>query len=458
MFHTARFSADRAAGTPLASGVDMSVVHMTSDSKENPVSGSGMDRVVTKRGISLRIKIAAGAAAAVLLAALFWWLAPSSSSQSLSADRVTISTVERGTFDDFIPLRARVTPLLTVYLDAVEGGRVERLVVEDGASVKKGQLLAVLSNAELQLSTLARQTEVEQQINNMRSQELALAQTRLGNERAVLEAQLAMTKTQRQYEREAPLADKGFVSGKQFTDTRDQLAYERNRLTVLKRSQSNDERLQGSQLSQQQSAAQSMQSGLALARANLESLNLRAPVDGQLSGFAIQVGQSMQRGERIGQIDSPGRNKLMAGVDEFYLGRVQIGQRAALDVGGKRFSTRITKIYPQVQNGQFQVDLQFLGVEPASIQRGQTIQARLTLGDPAPAVLVPNGSFYNDTGGNWIFVVAPDGRSAIKRNVRLGRRNSETIEVLDGLQPGERVLTSPYTGFTDKDRLSLGAQ
>lgn len=435
----------------------MGVVRMQKDGggAAAPVSGSGMDQVVETRRLSPRVKIAASAAAVLLAALLFWWYAPSGSSQTVGADNVTVSTVTRGTFDDFIPLRARVTPLLTVYIDAVEGGRVEKMLVEDGASVVAGQPIAVLSNAELQLSTLARQTEVEQQINNMRSQELALAQTRLANERAVLEAELALDKARRQYEREQPLAERGFVTAKQFADTTSEYRYQQRRLAALRRSQANDARLQGSQLSQQQAAAQSMQSGLAIARANLDALQLRAPVSGQLSGFSVQVGQSLQRGERVGQIDSPGRNKLIAGVDEFYLGRVQLQQKAVLDWGGKRYAARVTKIYPQVQNGQFQVDLQFVGDEPERIQRGQTLQARLTLGDPTPALLVPNGAFYNETGGNWIFVVTPDGGSAVKRQVRLGRRNAEFIEVLEGLDAGEKVLTSPYTGYADKDRLDL---
>lgn len=433
----------------------MGVVRMNQSEPDRPVSGSAMDRVVETRKLPPWVKAAIGGVAAVLAALAFWWLAPSGSSQSIGADHVTVSTVTRGTFDDFIPLRARVTPLLTVYIDAVEGGRVEQMLVEDGASVAKGQSIAVLSNAELQLSTLARQTEVEQQINNMRSQELALSQTRLANERAVLEADLAADKARRQYEREKPLAERGFIAGKQFADTADEYAYQRRRVGVLQRGRATDERLQSGQLSQQQAAAQSMQSGLAIARANLDALNLRAPVAGQLSGFSVQVGQSLQRGERVGQIDSPGRNKLIAGVDEFYLGRIQIGQKAALDWGGKHYAARVTKIYPQVQNGQFQIDLQFTGDEPAQLQRGQTMQARLTLGDPTPALLIPNGAFYNDTGGGWIFVVTPDGRSAVKRTVRLGRRNSESVEVLEGLDPGEKVVTSPYTGFTDKARLDL---
>jgi HlyD family secretion protein len=178
-------------------------------------------------------------------------------------------------------------------------------------------------------------------------------------------------------------------------------------------------------------------------------------VAGQLSGFNVQIGQSLSRGERIGQIDSPGRNKLMAGVDEFYLGRVQLNQRATVEWGGKTFAAKVTKIYPQVQNGQFQIDLQFVNGEPGDLQRGQTLQARLTLGDPAPARIIANGAFYNETGGNFVFVVSPDGKSATKRPVRLGRRNATSIEVLEGLDPGERVITSPYTGFADKDGLQL---
>ena len=422
---------------------------------DRAVSGSQMDKVVERRGLSRNVKIAIGAGALLVLALLFWWFMPGAGSQTVTKNRLTISTVQTGRFEDFIPLRAKVTPLLTVYIDSIEGGRVDKVLVEDGTDVVAGQPIAMLSNAELQLSTLARQTEVEQQINNMRSQELALSQTRLANERAILDAQLALTTARRQYEREAPLAAKGYVSGKQFNDTADNYQYQQRRLAVLQRSQASDERLQSGQLDQQKASMKSMSAGLGIARTNLDALNLKAPVTGKLSGFSIQIGQSLQRGERIGQIDSPGKNKLQAGVDEFYLGRVQVNQSASVDWNGKTFRARVMKIYPQVQNGQFQVDLQFLGDEPQGVQRGQTLQAKLTLGDPAPAKLIPNGAFYNESGGAYVFVVAPDGNTAVKRQVRLGRRNPDFIEVLDGLDAGERVITSPYTGFADKDRLDL---
>jgi HlyD family secretion protein len=225
---------------------------------------------------------------------------------------------------------------------------------------------------------------------------------------------------------------------------------------LLRRQRTSDERLQSQQLAQLRASTSGLNTSLELARASLDALNLRAPVSGQLTSFSIQVGQSLQRGERLGQIDSAGRNKLNAQVDEFYLGRVAEGQTAVAEVGGRQYRMRVAKIYPQVQNGAFAIDLAFAEAEPADLQRGQTVQLRLTLGDTTPALLLPSGAFYNETGGNWVFVVAPDGQTAVRRQVRLGRRNANFIEVLDGLDPGERVITSPYTGFAERDRLDLG--
>jgi HlyD family secretion protein len=431
----------------------MSVVRIASEAKGTPLTG-GMDRVIEKRKLPVWAKYAAGAALLSLLA-LGWWLAPSGNRQSVQADRLTISEVRNGTFDDFLPLRSLVTPLLTVYLDAVEGGRIDKILVEDGAFVKKGQPLAILTNADLQLSTLRSQTDVAQQIYNLQLTELSREQTRSQNNQAVTAAENEYAKARRLYDMQEPLAQRGFVAGKVFNDTRDDLAAAQRRLADARATQAAESRLQSNQLAQMRATANTLQGALGIARNNLDQLNLRAPVDGQLSAFSIQIGQSMSRGERIGQIDSPGHNKLRAQVDEFYLGRVQPGQIATVDYAGKTYRLKVARIYPQVKNGIFEADLWFLGDEPKGIQRGQTLQARLTFGDPAPARLLPNGAFYNDTGGSWVFVVAPDGRHAIKRQVHLGRRNQDYIEVLDGLDPGEKVITSPYTGFADKDRLDI---
>jgi HlyD family secretion protein len=435
----------------------VSLVELRQTPRSEAVTGGAMDRVIERKNLDRRILYGGAGAAVLLLVLLFWLFAPRADSLTVNRDRLAIATAQQGTFDDFLPLRARVTPLVTVYLDAVEGGRVDKKLIEDGAQVTQGQLLAVLSNAELQLSTLEKQAEVEQQLNNMRSQELALTQTHNSNLRDLNQAETDLAKARRQYDLQKPLAEHGFVSMKTFNDTKDDLTYQTQRLAILKRSIAQTEGLQTSQLQQLRAAATSLNRSMGVAQSSLSQLAIRAPVTGQLSGFDVQLGQSLQQGERIGQIDSAGADKLQADVDEFYLGRVSVGQTASADVDGKTYRLKVSKVYPQVRNGQFQIDLVFIGPEPASVQRGQTVQAKLTVGDSSKALLIPNGAFFNDTGGNWIFVVDSGGNGATRRQVQLGRRNSDFIEVLGGLKPGERVITSSYNGLTDKDRLNFSS-
>ncbi len=435
----------------------MSLVELRRGERKEAVSGGAMDRVVVRKRIDRRILIGGGVAGLLALILIFWLFAPRADSMSVTRDRLTISQIQSGTFDDFLPVRARVTPLVTVYLDAVEGGRVDKKLVDDGAQVTAGQMLAVLSNAELQLSTLEKQAEVEQQLNNMRSQELALTQTRNANLRDLNQAETDLAKARRQFDLYKPLSERGFVAMKTYNDTKDDLDYQTKRLEILKQSISQTEALQSSQLAQLRAASSSLNSSMGVAQNSLGQLNIRAPVTGQLSGFDIQLGQSLQQGQRIGQIDSAGGNKLQADVDEYYLGRVVVGQTATADIDGKTYRLKVAKVYPQVRNGEFQIDLLFVGAEPASMQRGQTIQAKLTVGNSTKALLIPNGAFFNDTGGNWVFVVDTGGNGATKRSVQLGRRNSDFIEVLSGLKPGDRVITSSYSGLTDKDQLTFSS-
>jgi len=422
------------------------------------ISGQGMDRKVAKKTpIGRNV---AYAAAGLLFIVFAWWLIDtlmSGRSLSINSQRITVSAVTVGTFEDFIPLRGRLVPRSTVYLDAIEGGRVDEILVEDGAIVEAGDLVAVLSNTNLQLEVLGREAAVTEQLNNMRTIELQLEQNRLSHKRNLVEIDYQITRLSRAIGRQTELVSKDLVSQSTLDELQDELSYFRNRREITLESQATDTRMQEQQLKQLREAGDQLQAGLGFARKNLEDLNVRAPLPGKLSGFNIEVGQSIVRGGRLGQIDDPDGYKLNVKIDEYYLGRVDLQQIAVADHNGRDIDLRVSKIYPQVNEGQFEVDM-VLADEPAGLRRGQTLQVRLTLGDNSDAILIPNGSFYQETGGNWIFVVSPDGREAVKRNVRLGRRNTNYIEVLDGLEPGEKVITSPYTSYTDMDRLTLDAK
>lgn len=428
--------------------------NVTSDkgtSRVKPMSGAGMDRKVTRKNTWFK-KIMLPSLVLLILGYLAYdGLSNSGKKLSVDQAKIQISSVTSGTFEDFIPVRGRVTPAKTLYLDAIEGGRVERILVEDGANLNKGDLIVELSNASLQLSVLGNEARVAEQLNNMRSIELSLEQNRLQHKRNLIDIRYQIKTLTRQLKRESDLMKTGAVSQTQFDDTKDTLEWYQNRLAVTLESQASDQKMQVEQLKFLTETTARLESNLAISRQNLDNMNVKAPVNGKLSGFDIEVGQSIGRGERLGQIDTPNDFKLTATIDEFYLSRVDIGQKASFD----DYELKISKIYPHVQNGQFKIDFAFLGEQPSDIRRGQTVQTKLTLGDETKALLIPNGSFFQDTGGNWIFVVNSDGTQATRRPVKLGRRNSRYIEVVDGLAEGERVVTSPYNGYQEMQILNL---
>jgi HlyD family secretion protein len=419
------------------------------------VSGQAMDRRVERKTSYGRYALYAAGSIAVLLFA--WWfidMLAGGRSLSVNAQRITASPVTTGTYEDFIPLRGRLVPRSTVFLDAIEGGRVEEILVEDGAIVEAGDPIAVLSNTNLQLEVLGREAAVTEQLNNMRTIELQLEQNRLAHKRNLVEIDYQIKRLTREIDRQRELITKNLVSQSTVDQLEDELDYYNNRRDVTLESQATDARMQEQQLRQLRDAGNQLQAGLVFARKNLEDLSVRAPVAGKLSGFNIEIGQSITRGGRLGQIDDPEGYKLNVKIDEYYLGRVDLQLVGNAEHNGRDLDLHVSKIYPQVKEGQFEVDMLF-DEDPVGLRRGQTLQVRLTLGDNTDATLIPNGSFYQDTGGNWVFVVSPDGSEAIKRSVRLGRRNQNFIEVLDGLEPGETVITSPYTSFVGMDRLSL---
>jgi len=414
-------------------------------------SGAGMDRKVTRKNNPMKrvAVVAAGLIAAYFIYVII--LSPTGQSLTVDQNRIVISDVISGTFEDFIPVRGRVAPAKTLYLDAMEGGRVEQILVEDGADLKAGDLIVEMSNATLQLNVLGNEARVAEQLNNMRSIELSLEQNRLQHKRNLIDINYQIKMLSRQFTREQGLVKNGGVSRTQFADTKDTLDWYRNRLEVTLESQASDAKMQDEQLTFLKETSERLESNLKISRQNLENMNVRAPVDGKLSGFNVEIGQSIGRGERLGQIDTPDNYKLTANIDEFYLSRVALGQNLQYD----NYQLEISKVYPQVQNGQFEVDFKFLADQPKDIRRGQTVQTKLTLGDSNKAILIPNGTFFQDTGGNWIFVVTADKSQAVKRNIRLGRRNNRYIEVLDGLVVGDQVITSTYSSYQDMERLNL---
>jgi HlyD family secretion protein len=417
-------------------------------------SGTAMDRNIEKQGVPVKRLGIAALALALLLAAWFV-LYPQGRGLTIADNRLMLSPVTPGLFEDTIPVRARVAPLKTVFLDAIQGGRVEEVLVEDGAYVEVGQAIVRLSNSDLQLSVMSTESRIMEQLNSMRDQELRLEQNRLGHKRTLVDIDYAIRRLDREIARQNGLRVKGLTAKSSFDDLVDEANYNRALRVVTLESQESDERLMANQLAFFKENTAVMEENLKYARQSLQELNVAAPVAGTLSGFDLETGQSISRGTRLGQIDNANEFKLVANIDEFYLPRADLGQQVEFERNGRNYQLRVAKIYPNVEKGQFEIDMQFIGDIPDDLRRGQTIQSKLTLGDANEALLIPNGSFFQDTGGQWIFVVSPDGDTAVKRPVKLGRRNTDYIEVLDGLELGETVITSPYSGFRDMDHLVL---
>ncbi|HEX7027667.1 MAG TPA: HlyD family efflux transporter periplasmic adaptor subunit, partial [Gammaproteobacteria bacterium] len=386
---------------------------------------SGMDRPLEKKRLSRKLLAMMGTGLMLLVVGyLFTGNVFMGRTLQVAKDRLSIAKVTGGTFEDFIPLRARVAPLKTVYLDAVQGGRVEEILVEDGAKVAVGQPIVKLSNSDLQLSVMSTESRVMEQLIAMRDQELRLEQNRLNHKRTLVELDYDIGRLTREAARREKLVAQALLPRSEYDDLLDELDYLRKRRSVTLESRQSDEKLMAEQMGFFKEKAISMEENLALARKSLEDLTVRAPVAGRLSGFDMEIGQNVSRGERIGQVSDPASFKLEADIDEYYLGRVEPDQQAGFEHGVDHYRLRIAKIYPNVQNGRFQVDLKFVDDAPSDLRRGQTIQAKLVLGDSNQALLVPNGQFFQDTGGSWIFVLNSEGTEAYKRKIRLGRRNN----------------------------------
>jgi HlyD family secretion protein len=370
-------------------------------------------------------------------------------------NRVTIGTVTKGPFEDFVAVRASAAPFTTNYLTAEQGGAVKQVLAEDGATVKAGQPLIILINAPLQLQIASRDADAAGQINALENTKLQLEETRFKYEHDLLDIEHQLSRLKGQLARDKVLLDGNAIAPSTYKQEEEEYAYELKVREATLASRDSEQKMRANQLSQLQETLARLNGSMATAKASLEALVIRAPIDGQLTALDAEVGQSKAQGAVLGQVDSLDRFKLVAQVDEFYLGRIVLGQIALFDTDGKDRKAKVAKIYPQILKGTFKVDLSFEGVPPQGLHTGQAIDIKLELGGAAEAKMLPNGPFYQDTGGNWAFVVSPDGRFATRRNVRLGRRNPEYVEVVDGLQLGERVVISGYEAYPKVDRIEF---
>ena len=415
-----------------------------------------MDRVIEKKKITPK-KIALVVGAALVLVVVLYNLLFAEHTSKLNVDtsRVTIGTIQNGLFQDFIAIDGTVEPLKTFFLDITEGGRVEKIYTDDGRMVEKGDTILKLSNTTLQIDFMTRETQLYDLMNERQNAEITMKQDliRKQNELAEIEYNLALAK--RTYNRNKLLITEKVISQEEYEASKDLYEYQNKRRTLADRSVNQDSQLMKERLRQLDESIRRMTANINMARGTLNNLYVVAPIAGQLSTLRAEVGESKSPGENIGQIDDLDGYKVNANVDQYYISRIFPGLTGTFDFNGKTHQVKVAKLFPEVQNNTFRVDLEFLEGAPQGIRRGQTLQLKLNLNDGAKAVLIPRGGFYQSTGGNWIFVVDKSGEFAVKRPIKLGRQNPQYYEVLDGLQPGERVVLSSYDSYGDIDRLEL---
>lgn len=415
-----------------------------------------MDRVIERKGWSKkRILLVVGIVALLALIYASWHFTSGNSKLNVNTDRITISEIKQGTFQEFIPVNGVVLPVTTIYLDALEGGRVEEKFVEDGAIMKKDQPILRLSNTDLELSLVNQETSVFNLLTQMQISRNAAQQNTIGKLNQRTDVDNALKEAERIYKLNKKLYEEKVIGGQEFKQSENNYKYQ------LEKKKLADEVLKKDTVSTRQEQDQANQSfartqnALQVMRKKVGDLIVRAPVDGQLTSLDAEIGQSKNKGERLGQIDVMSGFKVRVDIDEHYISRIFNGLVGECSFAGKNYKLNIKKVFTQVTNGRFQVDMEFQDSVPQGIRRGQTLQIRLALSDETTALLLPKGGFYQQTGGNWIFKVAENGSVAYKIDIQLGRQNPDYYEVMQGLKPGDKVVTSSYENYGNMQELVL---
>jgi len=371
----------------------------------------------------------------------------------VNRDQVTIATVLKDKFQEFIPVDGVVLPRTTIFIDAIMGGNVQEVYVEDGAMLKKGDVILKLVNTNLELSYMEQETRIFEAINNLQNTKIGLEQNKYTRQRELVNVQQQLEMLQINFDRQCQLYADNLISDMEFEEAERSYRFARKQLEISLQLQKLDSISAQSRNKQIDLSMDRLYNNLELLRTSLGNLYVKAPADGQLSSFSIQVGQTAIAGVHLGQIDIPDDFKLRANIDERYISRVSIGQEAEFEFGGKSYLLNIQKIYTDVTAGTFQVDLQFNEEFPPHIKRGQTLQLRLKFSGETDALIIRRGGFFQQTGGNWIYVLDPTESFATKRNIRINRQNTLHYELLEGLEAGEKVIISSYDNFGNKDRI-----
>lgn len=414
-----------------------------------------MDRKIERKSRFSQKHIAAFACGAIVFTVLVWLITgQTSSTMNVDKNSVTIATVKKGEFNDYIRVVGRVIPDKIIYLDAIEGGRVEERLIEEGAAVKAGDVILRLSNPLLNIGILQNEADLAYQENELRNTRLSMDQENLRLKHDKIEIQKELTQKKRRYSQYSRLYEKDLVAEEEYLRAREDYEAAAEQMKVLDHRIESDKEHRDRQLQSLNENIDNMKKSLLLVRQRLDNLKVKAPVDGQLGNIEAQVGQSISQGERIGQIITP-ELKVEAMIDEHYVERIHPGLYAEFEREGKRYGMTMTKVYPEVQNGQFRTDLHFISDRPENIRAGQTYHLDLQLGDSEEAVMIPRGSFYQSNGSKQVYVVDESGNRARLRQVRLGRQNPLYYEVLEGLYPGEKVIISGYELFGNNQQLNL---
>ena len=408
-----------------------------------------------KRFTTSKILMIVGAMSIVALILFVILSTTGNAKLNVQKERISIATATQGVFQENIPVNGVVMPITTIYLDALEGGRVEEKFVEDGAIMKKGEPILRLSNTDLELSLVNQETQVYNLLTQMQISQNAARQNTINKLNQYTDVENSLIEAKRLYELNKKLYDKDAIARQDLIKSQNDYNYQKERMQLAKQILEQDSLAVKQEKNQVSSSYQRTQNALELMRRKVADLVVKAPVDGQLTSLDAEIGQSKNKGERLGQIDVLSGYKVRVDIDEHYISRIYTGQTGSFDFDGKNYTLVIKKVYTQVTNGRFQVDMEFESEVPEGIRRGQTLQIRVALSQEKQALLIPKGGFFQETGGNWIFKVSEDGASAYKADISLGSQNTEYYEVSSGLEPGDRVITSSYDNYEEVQELVL---